>query len=146
MRGKYLLTLLLLCFCGCFQERQRPGSQCNTGYETLTGRVSWYGKPGDRYSRRFPAICLRANGRKVRVGEYVWQCAVAIQETLQFPLGSVLEFQRVADGSWQKVVITDVGYLGENVRFDLTHRAFSGIIGNPVRGIASVNIRRKRRL
>ena len=145
-----LLTLLLsmLCFCGCFQkeQRQRSGSQCKWGYETLTVRVSWYGRQGDRYSRRFPAICLR-NGKKVRVGEYIWQCAVAIQDTLQFPLGSVLEFQRADGSGWQKVVITDVGYLGENVKFDLTHGAFSGIIGNPARGISSVLVRyRKRRL
>jgi hypothetical protein len=79
------------------------------------------------------------------VGEYTWQCAVAIQDTLQFPLGSVLEFQRVADGSWQKVVITDVGYLGKNVKFDLTHGAFSGIIGNPALGVTSVKVRIRNR-
>jgi len=78
----------------------------------------------------------------VRVGEYDWQCAVAIQDTLRFPLGSVLEFRR-ADGGWQKVVITDVGYLGENISFDLTHEAFSSIIGNAARGIASVVVRKR---
>ena len=101
--------------------------------------VSWYGS--GRWARRYPAIVLRG-GKRVSVGGFPYQCAVAIQETLRFPLGSVIEVKTL-DNRWQKVIITDVGYLGSGILFDFTPPLFRLTVGNTAKGIGRVDFRAK---
>lgn len=97
--------------------------------------ASWYGKPGDRWSRRYPAAWYR--GWPHTVGAFPWQCAANA-----YDLFTVLRLT-AENGRFIYVIVTDrIGR--ENpphvrARIDLTWRAFCEL-ADPRQGLVAVSV------
>ena len=130
--------------------------------------ASWYGKPGDRWSKRFPAAWYQ--GWPYRVGEYAMQCAyngAELGETLRvtvWPAGDTTALVRTWDTTpipktelghvpvrgyepRREIVVVVTDRIGaENdsatrARIDLTWAAFREL-ADPSRGLVDVMVER----
>jgi len=96
--------------------------------------ATWYAKPGDWWSRRFPAEWF--HGWPFRVGEYHRQCAYD-----RLPLGSVVRVTVLATGAAAAFRVTDrVSWDLTSDRIDLTWTGFRDLGLDPAQGVAAVRV------
>jgi len=102
--------------------------------EFATCTATWYAKPGDDWSRRYPAEWF--HGWPYRVGEY---CRGVAYDRL--PLGSVVRVTVLATGASLPFRVTDrVTADLTSDRIDLTYTGFSALGLSPAQGVAAVAV------